>query len=88
MAEHGGAVFRDLTDKRSAGAAFFNVDDLIAAITEYINALTRNPKPFIWTATAKDILAKVKRARRGPAEGFISYKASGGTLAARSRATR
>jgi len=24
----------------------------------------RNPKPFIWTASANDILAKVTRARR------------------------
>ena len=33
----------------------------VGAITEYINAHT---KPFIWTASANDILAKVKRARR------------------------
>lgn len=56
--------FRDLTDKAIRRGSFYNVDDLIAAITEYINAHNQNPKPFIWTATAKDILAKVKRARR------------------------
>jgi transposase len=56
--------FRDLTDKAIRRGSFFNVDDLIASITEYINAHNEDPKPFIWTATARDILAKVKRARR------------------------
>lgn len=56
--------FRDLTDKAIRRGSFHNVDDLVGAITEYINAHNDNPKPFIWTATAKDILAKVKRARR------------------------
>ena len=35
-----------------------------AAAGEYINAYNANPKPFIWTASANDILAKVKLARR------------------------
>ena len=56
--------FRDLTDKAIRRGSFYNVDDLVGAITEYINAHNENPKPFIWTATANDILAKVKRARR------------------------
>lgn len=56
--------FRDLTDKAIRRGSFYHVDDLIGAITEYVNAHNQNPKPFIWTATAKDILAKVKRARR------------------------
>ena len=56
--------FRDLTERAIKRGSFYNVDDLIGAITEYINAHNENPKPFIWTASAKDILAKVKRARR------------------------
>lgn len=56
--------FRDLSEKAIRRGSFFNVDDLISAITEYINQHNENPKPFIWTATARDILAKVKRARR------------------------
>ena len=56
--------FRDLSEKALKRGSFYNVDDLIGAITEYINAHNENPKPFIWTASAKDILAKVKRARR------------------------
>ncbi len=37
--------------------------DLIAKIEEYLAAHNDNPKPFIWTATADDILAKVARGR-------------------------
>ena len=55
--------FRDLSDKAIKRASFYNVDDLVGAITEYINAHNADPKPFIWTASANDILAKVKRAR-------------------------
>ena len=56
--------FRDLTDKALRRGSFYNVNDLIGAIDEYINAHNAEPKPFIWTASANDILAKVKRARR------------------------
>jgi len=56
--------FRDLTDKALRRGSFYNVDDLVGAIQEYINAHNADPKPFIWTASANDILAKVKRARR------------------------
>lgn len=56
--------FRDLSEKALKRGSFYNVDDLIGAITEYINQHNDNPKPFIWTASAKDILAKVKRARK------------------------
>ena len=56
--------FRDLTDKALRRGSFYNVDDLEGAIDEYINAHNADPKPFIWTASANDILAKVKRARR------------------------
>ena len=56
--------FRDLSERALKRGSFYNVDDLIGAITEYINAHNRNPKPFIWTASATDILAKVKRARK------------------------
>ncbi|MEM1356445.1 MAG: IS630 family transposase, partial [Planctomycetota bacterium] len=31
---------------------------------EYINAHNAAPKPIIWTASANDILAKVKRAQK------------------------
>jgi transposase len=56
--------FRDLTDKALRRGSFSSVDDLVGAILEYVNAHNENPKPFIWTASATDILAKVKRARK------------------------
>ena len=37
--------------------------DLIASIEAYLDAHNENPKPFVWTATADDILAKVARGR-------------------------
>lgn len=56
--------FRDLSEKALRRGSFFNVDDLVGAIQEYINQHNENPKPFIWTASATDILAKVKRAQK------------------------
>jgi hypothetical protein len=34
------------------------------AIETYIDRHNEEPKPFIWTANANDILEKVKRARK------------------------
>ena len=55
--------FRELTDKAPRRGAFQSVPDLIAAIEAYLNAHNHDPKPFVWTATADDILAKVARGR-------------------------
>ena len=55
--------FRDITDKRIRRGVFTSVPELEAAIDEYIAAHNAKPKPFIWTAKASDILAKVTRAR-------------------------
>lgn len=56
--------FRDLTEKALRRGSFYNVDDLIGAILEYINEHNINPKPIIWTATSTDTLAKVQRAKK------------------------
>ncbi len=55
--------FRELTDKALRRGVFHSVPDLIAKIEKYLAAPNDNPKPFIWTATADDILAKVARGR-------------------------
>jgi transposase len=55
--------FRDLTEKRLRRGVFRSVEELITAIFDYIDHHNDNPKPFIWTAKAADILEKVKRAR-------------------------
>jgi transposase len=56
--------FRDLTTERLRNGVFRSVPELTAAIKEYIALHNQNPKPFIWTAKANDILAKVIRANR------------------------
>jgi hypothetical protein len=55
--------FRDLTQNALRRGVFTGVDDLHDAIDVYLIEHNRSPKPFIWTKTAKDILAKVIRAR-------------------------
>jgi transposase len=55
--------FREITDKRIRRGVFRSVSELIDAIEAYIEEHNRDPKPFVWTAKAEQILAKVKRAR-------------------------
>jgi transposase len=56
--------FRDLTTNRLRRGVFRDVMDLVSAIDDYVDHHNQNPKPFIWTASANDILEKVKRARK------------------------
>ena len=42
---------------------FKSVAQLIQAIRAYIEEPNENPRPFVWTAKAEDILEKVRRAR-------------------------
>lgn len=56
--------FRDLTENRLRRGVFHDVEQLIMSIGDYIDQHNRDPKPFIWTAKATDILEKVTRARR------------------------
>jgi len=56
--------FRDLSTQRLQRGVFRSVPDLITAIKEYVAVHNKNPKPFIWTAKAADILQKVIRANR------------------------
>jgi transposase len=56
--------FRDITQNRIRRGIFRGVEELIMAIGEYIDKHNHNPKPFVWTAKAADILEKVKRARK------------------------
>ena len=56
--------FRDLTEQGLRRGVFKDVPQLIAAIGAYLAAHNSNPKPFVWTASARDILEKVKRGRQ------------------------
>jgi transposase len=55
--------FKELTDKRLRRGVFTSVDELTAAITAWAQHWNEEPKPFIWKATAEDIIAKVQRGR-------------------------
>jgi transposase len=55
--------FRELTEKQISRGVFHSVDQLEAAILGAIEQHNSDPKPYIWTAKASDILEKVKRAR-------------------------
>jgi transposase len=56
--------FRDITTERLRRGVFTSVPELVAAIDEYVAHHNTNPKPFIWTKSARDILQKVIRANR------------------------
>ena len=55
--------FSIVTRQAIRRGSFTSVKDLIAKIEDYLAAHNNNPKPFVWTATADDILAKVARGR-------------------------
>jgi transposase len=54
--------FRDITTERLRRGVFTSVPELEQAIDAYIAHHNVNPKPFIWTKSARDILQKVIRA--------------------------
>ncbi len=54
--------FRDISENRLRRGVFTSVPELVAAIDEYVAHHNSEPKPFIWTASARDILQKVIRA--------------------------
>ena len=55
--------FRDIIDKRIRRDSITSVAKLELAIDLYVARHNIDPKPFIWTARASDILAKVTRAK-------------------------
>ena len=55
--------FRNLTDQAIRRGIFRSVPELIAAIEAYLDASNTDPRPFARTATAEQILEKVRRGR-------------------------
>jgi len=55
--------FKKLSQKRLVRGVFRSVAELEQAIADFINAHNRDPKPFVWAATAEQIIDKVGRAR-------------------------
>jgi len=56
--------FAELTNKRIRRDSFLSVEDLIAAIQEFLACWNEKPKPFVWTATVDSIVAKLARCRQ------------------------
>lgn len=55
--------FREITTRRIRRGTFNSVPELIAAIEDYIKTNNENPKPFMWTKTADEIIEKVNRCK-------------------------
>ena len=53
--------FAEITRRRIRRGTFESVRSLEQAIREYLQEHNRNPKPFVWTATADEILTSLKR---------------------------
>ncbi len=57
--------FGQITQRRIRRGAFRNVRELEQAIHDYLDAHNKDPKPFIWTATADEIFRKIARLCEG-----------------------
>ena len=53
--------FAELTNKRIRHGVFRSVKELESAIREYISVHNEDPKPFVWTRTADQILDSIAR---------------------------
>jgi transposase len=53
-----------ITDQRIRRGVFKSVDELEAAIRDYLDQHNAQPKPFVWTKSAGEILEKVARAKQ------------------------
>jgi len=53
--------FAEITNKRIRRGIFRSVKELEAAIRAYIDVHNEDPKPFLWTKTADEILASMAR---------------------------
>ena len=56
--------FHDLTERGLRRGIFKDVPQRITAIGACLAAHNSNPKPVVWTASARDILERVKRGRQ------------------------
>ena len=56
--------FRELSTQCIHRGSFSSVDDLKAAIQEFLAAWNEDPKPLVWTATVESIMEKLSRCRQ------------------------
>ncbi len=52
---------RELSTQCIHRGSFFSVDDLKAAIQEFLASWNEDPKPLVWTATVESIMEKLSR---------------------------
>ena len=57
-------LFAEITRQRIRRGTFNDVEELKTAIFDWIENRNQNPKPFKWTADAKSILTKHRRAKK------------------------
>jgi hypothetical protein len=55
--------FGKITAERIRRGVFKSVPELERAISDYFEHNNANPKPFVWTKSANDIIFKVNRGR-------------------------
>jgi transposase len=53
--------FAELTNKQLRRAAFRSTDDLEQTIRRYLDVRNADPKPFVWTKSADEILTSISR---------------------------
>ena len=53
--------FATLTERQIRRGTHRSTVELEQAIRDYLAANSRNPKPFVWTKTADEILESIKR---------------------------
>ena len=58
-----------LTKKNIRRNSFGNANEVIRAVNEFVETYQENPRPFVWTVGANDILRKVARLRMLQATG-------------------
>jgi len=60
--------FNIITQQAIRRGTFRSVKELVRKIDDYVSSYNEHARPFIWTATADSILAKIKRLTRGISE--------------------
>jgi transposase len=56
-------LFSELTERELRRLVTHSVQELIHAITSYLDRRNEDPTPFVWTASVKSILTKVAKAK-------------------------
>ena len=56
--------FAEISQKAIRNGSFVSVPELEEAIRAFLEAWNGDPRPFVWTARAEDIMARLERARQ------------------------